>query len=462
MLPAEYEVLNMDKKEAESPLFSNRALAALTVPIILDALLAIMAGMVDSVMVSSAGEAAVSAVSLVDSLNLLFISAFYAITSGGSVVVAQYMGHRDYKNASTCANQLFYAATAIATGLMLVLLCLREPLLHWVYGHIEADVFHNSTVYFFFTLLGYPFAAMGASSTAVLRAMGKNRQAVTVSISTNMLNVVGNAVLIYGFRLGVAGAAISTTFSRVVFAVLGLTLAHKRSLPAQFRSLLKFRLDFGVMRRVMRIGATNGLESSLFYVGKLLIASLVSSFGTVYIAANSVSGTINNIGWTIIGSFGTVLLTVVGQCIGAGKPEQARANTRKMLTVATVAMTVLFSVVFLLRHQLVLLFDFGADALEAAAYYTGAAALFSIFSLYSFAFVPLNAFRAAGDIRYSVTLSITSMFAFRVALSYLLNILFPTMGLMCVFVGMWADWIFRAVLNLIRFRSGKWLHEKMI
>ena len=186
--------------------------------------------------------------------------------------------------------------------------------------------------------------------------------------------------------------------------------------------------------------------------------------GTPYAATavDGVSFTINNIGWTILGGFGTVLLTVVGQCIGAGEQEQAKQYVKKLLTVATVTMFVLFGSVFLLRGQLVRLFDFGEEALQTSAYYTGVSALASIFSLYSFSFLPLNAFRAAGDIRYAVTLSVSSMFALRVGLCYLLNALFPAMGLMCVYVGMWADWICRSVMNILRYRSGKWLHKKLI
>ena len=452
----------MEKTEPRPSLFSNRRLVSLTIPIIIDALLAIIAGMVDSAMVSSAGEAAVSAVSLVDSVNILCISVFTSIAVGGSVVTTQYIGSRNYSKASVSANQLLYASTAISVLLMGVFLCFHGSLLKLIYGSIEADVFENAKVYFFITLLGYPFSAIGSAATAVLRSMGKNRQAVSITIIFNILNVIGNATLIYGFRMGVAGAAISTTFSRFVFAGLGLLLTHKKSLPVRFRKLLHFQLDWDVMRRVLRIGLTNGMEGGLFHVGKILIASPVSSFGTVYIAASSVSGTINNIGWTIVGSFGTVLMTVVGQCVGANEPEQAKMYVKKILTAATITMLTLFGTVFLLRHQLVRLFDFGPESLEACAYYTGVSALFSILSLYSFSFVPMNAFRAAGDIRYAVTLSMVSMFVFRVAACYVINWIFPSIGMMCVYIGMGLDWLFRTVMNIWRFRSGKWLHQRLI
>ena len=224
---------------------------------------------------------------------------------------------------------------------------------------------------------------------------------------------------------------------------------------------LKFRLDFDVMRRVLRIGAVNGMDNSLFYVGKILITSLLSTFGTVAIAANSVANTINNIGWTIVGSFGFVLLPVVGQCVGAAQPEQAKQYVKKLLSAATVIMLTLFTTVFLLRNQLVRIFDFSEEALAASAYYTGVMALSSIFSLYSFAFVPVHEFRAAGDIRYPSILSLSSMFAFRVGLSYVLYWIWPDMGLMCVCIAQWADWLFRAVMNLFHYRSGKWLKKSL-
>ena len=248
----------------------------------------------------------------------------------------------------------------------------------------------------------------------------------------------------------------------MIYAILGLILAHNKALPARFEQLLKFRLDFDVMRRVARIGVVNGSETSLFYVGKILIASLIATFSTVTIAANSVANTINDIGWNIVGSFGMVLLPVVGQCIGAGEPEQAKQNMKKILSAATVLMFVLFGAVYFLRHQLVQLFDFQQEALEASAYYTGVMALSSIASLYSFAFVPIHAFRAAGDIRYTSSLSLSSMFVFRVAMVYLLNWMFPQLGLMCVCIGQWTDWSFRSMMNLIHYRSGKWLKKSLV
>ena len=302
---------------------------------------------------------------------------------------------------------------------------------------------------------------MANACTALLRTMQRSKLAMLLALGANVINIIGNAVLIYGFKMGAAGAAIATTFSRAVWCAVTMYFMHKKILPVYFENLLKFRLDFDIMGRVMKIGTANGLESGLFQVGKLLVASLISSFGTLAIAANSVANTLCNIGWTVVGSFGTVLLTVVGQCIGAGEQEQARYYTKKILVLGHILVFTLFGSVFLLRHQLVRLFDFGPEALELAAYYTGAGALLTMGAFYGSAFLPVAAFRSAGDVRYAVVMAVSTMFIFRVGLSYLLNAV-TDLGLMCVWFGMCADWCCRTVLNTIRFRSGKWLHKKLI
>ncbi len=452
----------MDAIEKRPLMFSNKALVSMTIPVMLSSILAIVAGMVDSAMVSSSGPAAVSAISLVDAINILCITIFSGMASGGGVIMSQYIGHRDYKQANKTANQLLYITVSMATVVMLLLLCFQEPVLRLVYGDLEAVVFENCKTYFFFTLWGYPFSAIGESSVYVLRSMGKNRQAAVCTISFNVVNVIGNAILIYGFGMGVAGAAIATTASRVTYAIMGIWMASDKKLLARYENLLKFRLDFHIIRRIVRIGSASSLEFGLFYGGRILITSLIATFGTVMITANSVANTLNNVGWVLVGSFGTALMPVIGQCIGADEKEQAKYYMKKMVGAGTIAMFVLFSAVYLLRHQLVRLYDFDAQTLDVCAYYTGVHALFSIGAFYSLAFAPVSGFRAAGDVRYATALAIGSMFVFRVVLSYLLNYLFPDLGLMCVIIGAAVDWSFRSVMNVIRYRSGKWLYKKVI
>lgn len=451
----------MEAIDRRPPLFTNRSLFNMALPVALDAILAIVAGLLDSAMVSSSGEAAVSGISLVDSINIMFIVLFTGLGVGGSLVTTQYIGSHNYIQARASANHLLYISTGVATAIMSVLLCFVPQLLGLVYGSIAADVFGYAKTYFYITLFSYPFYAIGTTSAALLRCMAKNRQSTMLTTAVNLLNFLGNALFVYGFGMSVAGAALSTTLSRVVFAAAGLLLLHRKKDPVYFESLLRFRIDPKMMKRIFSVGMTSSVQNGLFQFGKVLLSSLISTFGTIAIAANSVANSVLNFGWTLVGTYGTVALTVVGQCIGAGELEQAKRNTNKLLAAGTVTLLVSFGLLLLFRNQVVLLYDFGEEALTLSAYYVGAGSLFTLLSLYSFSFTPASAFRAAGDLYIPLIVTIGSMFVFRVGLSYLLARVFH-MGLMSVWIGMFADWVFHSIINIIRLRSGKWLRKKLI
>ena len=451
----------METQKPSAPLFSNRALVNLAVPIALNSLMAIFMGMADAIMVSSAGAAAVSAVSLVDAINNVFTTAFDAIPIGGSAVTSQYIGAKQYEKAKACVRQILYSGFTIAVFCMVLSLCFRKQVLNLIYGTIEQDVFNNAITYFTLTLISFPFLVIGCTSTATLRAMAKSRQAVTITITANILNVIGNAIMIYGFKMGVAGAAISTTMSRVVWCVWGLFAIRSKKLPMQVDEILPVRLEWDIMKRVLRVGTTNGFENALFYVGRLLLSSLVASLGTVYIAAYSLANNLNNFGWTMLSAFTMTSMTVVGQCVGAGEKEQAKQNAKKLLIGATVTMVVCFSLVAIFSNQLVSLYDLKPEELDVAAYHTRFAAILTILTGYSMSFVPMGSFRAAGDIRYPVIVTIATMFIFRVSFSYVLCYVFH-LGLTSVWIGMASDWLCRTILNSVHFARGKWLNKKLI
>lgn len=442
-------------------LFSRRALIALAIPMVLESVLSIITGMVDSVMVSSAGDTAVSAVSLVDSVNILFICIFFALTTGGVVVTAQYIGKKDFEQAKNSARQLFWFSVAMAAVFMLVLVLLRTQVLRVLYSDIAPDVFAEAEKYFFWTLLGYPFLAAGNACCALLRTMTKSRASFFLVLGANLINVAGNAILINGFKLGAAGAAMATTFSRIVWAVIGVIMVSDKNLPVHFEKLFKIRPDRDMLRRVLAIGIPNGVENGLFQIGKLFVSSLLATLGTAYIAAYSIANNVSNIGWTIVGSFGNVLLTVVGQCMGAGEKEQAKYYTRRVTRTASFISLAMFGGVFLLRHQIVSIYHVSPETLGIASYYVGVGCVATLASYYSMSFLPVAAFRAAGDAKYAVILAVASMFTFRVAGAYIIEGVFH-LGQLSIWIGMFLDWTARSICNIIRFRSGKWLNKKVI
>lgn len=451
----------MERLKENQMMFSTRYIVAFALPIIFENIMAIMAGLVDTVMVSGCGEAAVGAVALVDGINTLTYLLFSSFITGGTVVTAQYIGNRDFENAKSSSYHLLYGSVIMASAIMLVLLLFIPETLTLVFGELDPALFENAKNYFFWTLFSYPFMASASSTATILRTQNRSGAACFLFTSASILNVIGNAVLIYGFDLGVTGAAISTTFSRIAWTVMGLIMLRNKDLPVCLNSFLHFRFDGKMLRRVLNIGVSNGIEGGLFQIGKLMISRLVASLGTVAIAANSVAVSVANMGWVTISTFGMVLLNIVGQCMGAGETEQAKYYTKKITNFAVLLTFVVFGAIFLLRYQLASLFAFEKEAFETSVYLIGVSVVATVFSVYAWAFTPVSAFRAAGDTKYAVVIAVSTMFIFRVGLAYLLGIYF-NLGLLGVWIGTWGDWICRSICNFIRYRSEKWLTKKVI
>ena len=445
----------------ENPLFfSNHALVRLLVPLVIEQLLAVTIGMADTVMVTSVGEAAVSGISLVDSINILFIQVFSALASGGAIVTAQYLGRQERKNACIAAKQLLYATTALAAIIMAVALIFHRALLRLIFGNIDPAVMENAIVYFQLSAVSYPFLAVYNAGAALFRSMGNSKVSTLVSFLMNVVNIGGNAVLIYGFHWGVAGAATDSLVSRAMAAVIMLVLICHKNNPIHIEKVWKPELHFDMIRRILKIGVPNGVENGMFQIGKLIVQGLVATFGTSAIAANAIANTIAS----FINTPGTAiqlgLTTVVGQCVGGRGYEQAVYYTRKLLWLTYGLMGVLNIAVFLVAGPLVGLFH-----LSAAAAADARAVLYT-FTVASILFWPLsfslpNALRAAGDARFTMIVSMVSMWVFRIGFSYLLGGA-AKMGLMGVWVAMYIDWLVRSIVFTIRFARGKWKELRVI
>ena len=445
----------------ENPLFfSNHALVRLLVPLVIEQLLAVTIGMADTVMVTSVGEAAVSGISLVDSINILFIQVFSALASGGAIVTAQYLGRQERKNACIAAKQLLYATTALAAIIMAVALIFHRALLRLIFGNIDPAVMENAIVYFQLSAVSYPFLAVYNAGAALFRSMGNSKVSTLVSFLMNVVNIGGNAVLIYGFHWGVAGAATASLVSRAMAAVIMLVLICHKNNPIHIEKVWKPELHFDMIRRILKIGVPNGVENGMFQIGKLIVQGLVATFGTSAIAANAIANTIAS----FINTPGTAiqlgLTTVVGQCVGGRDYEHAVYYTRTLLWLTYGLMGVLNIAVFLVAGPLVGLFHLSAAAAAdaRAVLYTFTVASILIWPL---SFSLPNALRAAGDARFTMIVSMVSMWVFRIGFSYLLGGA-AKMGLMGVWVAMYIDWLVRSIVFTIRFARGKWKELRVI
>lgn len=451
----------MKPSEFNSPaLFDRRALLRLLLPLVAEQFLMMTVGMADTIMVATAGEAAVSGISLVDSINILLIQVFAALATGGTVVVSQYLGRRDTETADQAAKQLLHSTALMALLLMTVALVFRRWLLTAIFGHIDAAVMDNALDYFFYTAMAYPFMAVYNSGASLFRAMGNSKVSLYVSIVVNVVNISVNAVLIYGFHMAAAGAGIGTLTSRVTAAVIMLVLMRRPGNLVRVRGLLKPEWRPELLRRILGIGVPNGLENGMFQVGKLLVAGLISTFGTAAISANAISNTIGSVVQVPGQAIGLGLITVVGQCMGARQDDQAVYYARRLLLVTYLSVGPLSLLMFFLAGPLVGLFGLSAAATAAAVEILRWFAVFNL-AIYPVAFVLPNALRGAGDAKFTMLVSMFSMWAFRIGCSYLFCMVFE-LGLLGVWFAMFADWIVRALIFSIRFHRGRWKTIRLI
>lgn len=440
--------------------FSNRMLRRLLIPLIIEQVLTSLVGTVDTMMVSNVGSAAISGVSLVDSINKLILFLFTALGTGGAIVCAQYLGRGDKSNSNKAGRQVLISALALGVLTGAVCFGLRKVLLHLIFGQVEADVMQAAETYFLITSLSYPFIALFNASSALYRAAGNTRLPMVVSAASNGLNVVGNAVLMFVFHMGVAGAAISTLISFIVAAVVMLAFQRRPGQQIEVGRLTALRPDWKVILLVLSIGLPTGVENAMFQFGKLMVQSTVSTLGTTAIAANAVVTVLEYMSSMPSTAIGTGLMTVAGQCIGAGELDEAKYNIKKLTLWGAVVLLAANWLIFGLTFPVVWLAGMEADAAQLTIHVMLVISIVKPF-LWPLSFLPINGMRAAGDVKFGMIASTISMWVFRVGLTTVLC-RFLGVGLVGIWCGYFADWFVRSVVFSLRYVSGKWTQHQVI
>lgn len=440
--------------EKERLLFTNRALAALILPLIVEQFLAVLVGMADSVMVASVGEAAVSGVSLVDNIMVLFTNLFAALATGGAVIAGQYLGQKNGKLASRAATQLIWFTTILAVVIMAVIYCGKWFVLHVVFGQIDADVMGHADTYLMIVTASIPFIALYNAGAAIFRAMGNSKVSMQVAMIMNAVNVAGNAILIYGFRRGTEGVAIPTLVSRITAAVLILFMLSRRENVIRIEKTFRFRPDWTMVKRILGIGIPNGLENSMFQLGKIIVLSLVSTFGTYAIAANAVCNAVANFQVLPGMAINLAVTAVIARCVGVGDHEQAEHFTKKLIRLVYLCMWIV-NLIVLCVMPLVLwaynLSDITAQTARSVLYFHSVSACL----IWPVSFTVPSALRAAGDAKVTMVISLASMWIFRIIFSYLLGG-WLGLGVLGVWIAMVIDWCVRAVCMTLRYKTGRW------
>lgn len=441
-------------------LFSSMDLRHLIIPLIIEQLLGVTIGMADTMMVANVGETAISGIAIVDSLNVLLIQIFGAMATGGAVVASQYLGRKEQHNACAAAKQLVYTTTFIALAVMAFAMIGNRHLLGWIFGTIEPDVMDNAEIYFWLSALSYPFLAIYNAGAALFRSMSNSRVSMKISFLINIINVVGNAVLIYVFHLGVAGAGIASLLSRATAAVIVMVLLRNRHNLIYIDKLFSYRFDWGMVKSILRIGVPSGLENGMFQVGKVLVSSLISRFGTVAITANTIGTNFASFECIPGSAVGLAMITVIGRCVGAKDYEQARYYAKKMMKITYILMTCVSVFIVLTCRPIASLYNPSQETFKLAVW----CAIYHSINVcitWPLSFALPNVLRAAGDAKFTMTTSIITMWTCRIAASYVLA-LGLDLGLKGVWIAMTLDWVVRGICFVWRYLSGKWEKKQLL
>lgn len=449
-----------DKEKTKQYLFSNGDLKKLILPLLIEQLLAVLVGLTDSIMVASVGEAAVSAVSLVDNINILLIGLFSALATGGAVVAGQYIGHRDQKKACTAGEQMLVFVFVIALGIMALIYIGKYFILNVVFGQISQSVHDYADTYLMIVMASIPFLALYNCGAALFRVQGNSRISMKTSMLMNSVNIAGNAIFIYGFHWGVEGVAIPTLVSRIVAAVVIVVLLRSQSLTVHISKPFRFRFHPGMVKRILQIGVPNGIENSMFQLGKLVLLSLISTFGTTAIAANAVSNSVAAFEILPGQAVGLALVTVISQCVGAGDYEQVRFYTKKLMGYTYIAMIVLNLLILAALPLLMRIYHLSAETTRVT---TQILLLHGIcaMGIWPLSFTFPNTLRAANDVKYTMVVSMASMWSCRIVLGFVFG-KYMGFGVIGIWMAMILDWCVRSAFFIIHYLRGKWMLKETV
>lgn len=441
-------------------MFSNKQLFRLILPLLVEQLLVMLVGMADTIMVSAAGEAAISGVSIVNDVNNLIIAILTAVAGGGAVIVTQYLGNQDDTNTKLSASQLIMISFLISLAFGILCVVFHSSILHLLYGSVDFEVMESAKVYFWITALSFPFLGVYNSAAALYRSMNRTNTTMRVSILMNVINLVGNFICVYLMKMGAAGVAWPTLASRVVAAGVMFYLCFDKEAPVNvvWKDILTWNKS--ILSKILSIAIPNGVENGLFQLGKVIVSTFVATYGTMQIAANGVTNSFCVLCYTTEMAMQLAVVTVVGQCVGADDYAQAKYYIRKMLIMSWIMAIVNNIIVFVVSPFALQLYSLKGETMAITETILGMECL-AVALFHALSFVLPTCLRAAGDAKYTMYVGVISMFAARVVGAYVLGTVMGY-GVVGTRIAMYIDWIVRIVFFVIRYRSGKWMEYRAI
>ena len=447
-------------KTPEGYLYSNKALLYLFIPLLVEYALEFFVGLADSIMVASLGEAAISGVSLVDFLMQFLIFSFSALATGGAVVAGQYLGDKQIDKAQNSATQLVWFSTISSTVLMIAVIILRQFLISILFGQIEADVWHNADIYLYIVALSIPFIAIYNAGAAIFRTTNDASLPMKIMLVCDILNVAGNAICIYQLGWDVTGVAVPTVISRVLAALAILHFVIDEDYTLHIKKTFRHRFDRFILKKVLQVGIPYGVENGLFQLGRILILSLVSTFGTMAIAANSVGYAIGI--FSVLPGFAINLglTAIISRCVGANDYEQARYYNRKCLAIVFISHFAINMVIFAIFPWVLGIYNLSPQTAQMATEMVFWHGVFAII-IWPLSFTVPATFRGAGDSKSVMLISLAVMFTCRIALSYVIAD-WMGIGVFGTWIAMFIDWYVRAGIYIYRYFSNKWTQYRVV
>ena len=430
-------------------MFSNKELRSMIITLFFEQLLVMLVGIVDTFVVSSCGEAAVSGVSLVNQFNTIFIYLFTALASGGAIVVSQYIGNKDKERTILSSSQLLMFSIVFSIILSILVLIFNKQLLGLLFGKVESDVMEACVTYLRISAYSYPALAIYNAGAALYRSMAKTKVTMYISFVANIINVVGNIIGVYVLKAGVAGVAYPSLISRVFSAIFITVLCFNKKWEAYYDSKDIFKFDRKMLKRILNIAIPNGIENGIFQLVKVALSSIVAMFGTYQIASNGVAQSI----WSLAA-------LVIGQCMGAKDVDQAKFYFSKLIKWSLV-FSIVWNVLVLAITPCILQFYNLAYETKHLIFI-----LVIIHNIANTVVFPLSGplsqgLRATGDVKFTMIVSIASTVGGRLVLSIILALKL-NLGVIGIALAMCGDWTIRAIIFYYRYKSNAWTKFEVI
>lgn len=441
-------------------MFSNKDLRNMIVPLFFEQLLVMLVGIMDTFIVSYAGEAAVSGVSLVNSFNTIFIYLFTALASGGAVVISQYIGNQDKKNSILSSSQLVMFSCIFSIVVSIVVLLFQKSILSGLFGRVDGDVMEACMTYLRISAYSYPFIAIYNAGASLYRSMAKTKTTMNISLVSNLINIIGNYIGVFVLHAGVAGVAVPSLIARAFSAIVITCLCFDTQLAAYYTKEGILTWDSAMLKRMLKIAVPNGIENGIFQFVKVALSSVVALFGTYQIAANGIAQSIWSLAALMGVALGPVYITVIGQCMGKQDTSQAKYYFKKLNRLALVLSLIWNVLIFLITPGWMKFYQVSQETIQMVIYLVAIHNFFNAF-VYPFSGPLSNGLRAAGDVKFTMIVSVASTVLARFVFSLLFAIYF-NLGVIGIALAMCLDWSLRAVIFYLRYRSGKWMNFKVI